>query len=268
MGKSKDLATGAAYQDQTESDTRYVNASGDTVTGNLNVSPSLSAEPYTAATFENSNSTAGHNYGGVLLRGDNQAHVRFLTNSTSWTGGTAKKWQIRVGAGNGQDNMHVYSWTKADDVLKINNSGHVQMPHQPAWCLQPNHQTTSYSQGDTQIPFAHSSGGSFGTFIQGGVTANSSGRVTIPVAGKYYCHASFRQENVSTNMQLSIWKNGTYIVRGGIWYNSEVYENISIARTFDLAANDYLEVRVNLGNANNISGYNDRLLFFSGFMIG
>ena len=37
MGKSKDLATGnsAFYQDQTESDTRYVNTSGDTMTGNL-----------------------------------------------------------------------------------------------------------------------------------------------------------------------------------------------------------------------------------------
>ncbi len=35
MGKSKDLATGAAYQDQTESDTRYVNTAGDTMTGNL-----------------------------------------------------------------------------------------------------------------------------------------------------------------------------------------------------------------------------------------
>ena len=268
MGKSKDLATGAAYQDQTESDTRYVNASGDTVTGNLNVSHDVTAEPYSLASFQNTKADgSGHAYGGVVLNGYDQAHLRFLTNQNTWNGSGGKQWQIRVGAGNGQDNMHIYSWTKADDVLKINSSGHVQIPHQPAWCLQPNHTTTSYIQGDTQIPFV-SGVGSFGTFIQGGVTANSSGRVTIPVSGKYFCHVSFRQENVSTNMQLSIWKNGTYIVRGGIWYNSEVYENISIARTFDLAANDYLEVKINLGNANNIAGYNDRLTFFSGFMIG
>jgi len=37
MGKSKDLATGASYQDQTESDTRYVNVSGDTMTGDLEI---------------------------------------------------------------------------------------------------------------------------------------------------------------------------------------------------------------------------------------
>ena len=75
--------------------------------------------------------------------------------------------------------MHIYSWTKADDV-KINNSGHVQMPHQPAWCLQPNHTTTSYNSGDTQIDFAVA--GNHGAFLQAGVTA-CSGNITVPVAG-------------------------------------------------------------------------------------
>ncbi len=43
MGKSKDLATGASafYQDQTESDARYVNVSGDTMTGALAVNAAL-----------------------------------------------------------------------------------------------------------------------------------------------------------------------------------------------------------------------------------
>lgn len=255
MSNARNIASGA----------KFVDTAGDTVTGNLNVSPSLSAEPYSAATFENTNSTSGHNYGGALLRGDNQAHLRFLTNSTSWTGGTAKKWQIRVGNGNGQDNMHIYSWTKADDVLKINNSGHVQMPHQPAWCLQPNHTTTSYNSGDTQIDFAVA--GNHGAFLQGGVTA-SSGNITVPVAGKYFCTASFRQENLSTSMQLQLRRNNTPILRGGIWYSPQVYENIQISRVIDLSANDYLSVYINLGAANNIAGYNDHLTFFSGFLIG
>ena len=260
MGKSKDLASGNSAA--------YVETAGDTVTGNLNVSHDVTAEPYSLATFQNTKADgSGHAYGGVILSGYDQSHLRFLTNQNTWGGSGGKQWQIRVGAGHGEDNMHVYSWTKADDVLKINNSGHVQIPHQPAWCLQPNHTVTSYSSGDTQIPFA-SGVGSHGTFLKGGVTVNSSGRVTIPVAGRYFCHVSFRNENLSTSMQLVIIKNGTTMVRGGVWYNSEVYENISIARTFDLAANDYLDVQINLGASNNIAGYNDRLTFFSGFMIG
>ena len=46
MGKSKDLATGAAYQDQTESDTRYVNTAGDTMTGVLTANNDIIANKH------------------------------------------------------------------------------------------------------------------------------------------------------------------------------------------------------------------------------
>ena len=43
MGKSKDLATGAAYQDQTESDARYANVTGDTFTDTITIKKAHSA---------------------------------------------------------------------------------------------------------------------------------------------------------------------------------------------------------------------------------
>ena len=241
MGRSKDLATG-------------------TFTTALDVQGAITSDGLTVDTSDQVIINHSGDAGGLRIDSTNN------TNTGSIRFGDVADNYIGAVEYNHSTNALSFYANNATRMT-INSSGHVQMPYQPAWCLQPNHSTTSYSSGDTQIPFV-SGVGSFGTFIQGGVTANSSGRVTIPVAGKYFCHVSFRQENVSTNMQLSIWKNGTYLVRGGIWYNSEVYENISIARTFDLAANDYLEVKINLGVANNIAGYNDRLTFFSGFMIG
>ena len=256
MSNARNIASGA----------KFVDTAGDTVTGNLNVAHDVTAEPYNLATFQNTKADgSGHAYGGVVLSGYDQAHLRFLTNQNTWGGSGGNQWQIRVGNGNGQDNMYIYSWTKADDVLKINNSGHVQIPHQPAWCLQPNHTTTGYNSGDTKIDFVVA--GNHGAFLQGGVTA-SSGNITVPVAGKYFCTASFRQENLSTSMQLQLRRNNTPILRGGIWYSPQVYENIQISRVIDLSANDYLSVYINLGASNNIAGYNDHLTFFSGFLIG
>ncbi len=262
MGKSKDLASGAAYQDQTESDTRYVNTAGDTMTGALNVSPSLSAEPYTSATFENTNSSSGHTYGGALVRGDNQAHLRFLTNSTSWTGGTAKKWQIRVGNGQGQDNMHIYSWTKGDDVLKIDGSGRVTMPSNPvfqAYALSSGSSNTNQVFPNTRIN-------------EGNYYSTSTGRFTAPVAGKYLFGFGNIANSTNGTYRYYIRKNGSNVsdhhLRIDTTETGSAYgTNATYTFPLALAASDYVNVFFIESNNGTSTEGGDYAIFW-GYLIG
>ncbi len=96
---------------------------GLTSTSALSVGYSISSEPFVAAHFYNTNTTAGQQYGGILVSGINQAHVRFQVGTNSWGAGGAKQWQIRVGNGAGEDNFKIYSWTKGADTMTISSNG-------------------------------------------------------------------------------------------------------------------------------------------------
>ena len=82
------------------------------------------SEPFSEILIQNQESTNGYQYGGMTIMADNQAHVRFqVGNSDSWAGTGAKRWQVRVGVGAGTDQLSVYSWTAAQEVLEISSSG-------------------------------------------------------------------------------------------------------------------------------------------------
>ena len=152
--------------------------------------------------------------------------------------------------------------------MRVHGAGYVTMPNQPSWCLQPNHsgQSTYTAAVDNQLDMVVA--GSNGTFVNGGVTTGNSGRVTVPVSGKYFCHFSFRNTNVNTWYELRLKKNGVTMHRGGLWYSSNDYENINISRVISASANDYFTANMSIGVANGIDGYGDQLTFFSGFLIG
>ena len=234
MGKSKDLATG---------ETRFVNTAGDTMTGDLTISSTAGQLKLTDTDGTEQNTTIKQSGGNVFIQ------ARDNTNNAGI-----------VFAGNGGGNY--------DEHMRINASGNVTMPNQPSWCLQPNHsgQSTYTASVDNQLDMVVA--GSNGTFVNGGVTTGNSGRVTVPVSGKYFCHFSFRNSNVNTWYELRLKKNGVAMHRGGIWYSSNDYENINISRVFDASANDYFTAHFSIGVANGIDGYGDQLTFFSGFLIG
>ena len=96
---------------------------GVTSTAALSVGYSISAEPFVAAQFYNTNTTASQQYGGILLSGINQAHLRFQVGTNTWDGVGAKKWQIRVGNGTGADEFGIYSWTKGSNTMTVSSNG-------------------------------------------------------------------------------------------------------------------------------------------------
>ena len=239
MGKSKDLATG---------ETRFVNTSGDSMTGALSVSGGANSSHLTLSGSANrglkisTSNPDGQNDGTVILNAQDTEASGVYAKMSFQTAGTER--------------------------MKIDNAGNVTMPNQPSWCLQPNHsgQSTYTASVDNQLDMVVA--GSNGTFVNGGVTTGNSGRVTVPVSGKYFCHFSFRNSNVNTWYELRLKKNGVAMHRGGIWYSSNDYENINISRVISASANDYFTANFSIGVANGIDGYGDQLTFFSGFLIG
>lgn len=121
-GVPSGLVSGSAQLTST-----FVQKVGDTMTGLLSVGYSRTDEPFVQSHFYNTSTTAGTQYGGVLVSGINQAHLRFLVGTNTWGGAGAKQWQIRVGNGNGSDDMRVYSWTYGADVMTYNSNGSVSV---------------------------------------------------------------------------------------------------------------------------------------------
>ena len=81
-------------------------------------------EPYVELMIQNQEGSGGHNYGGLAVMADNQAHIRFqVSNSDDWGGSGAKRWQIRCGQAAGEDRLGVYSWTAASDLHLWDSGG-------------------------------------------------------------------------------------------------------------------------------------------------
>jgi hypothetical protein len=82
----------------------------------LHVEGASSDPLYSQAYFKNTSTV--YPYGGIAVDSVNQSHIRFLL-------GGALKWQWRVGAGSGVDDLRAYSWSLGADVLTLKNNGNI-----------------------------------------------------------------------------------------------------------------------------------------------
>lgn len=81
------------------------------------------AEPFSSILIQNQETSAGYQYDGMTIMASHQAHLRFQTGNTgSWGGTGAKRWQLRMGIGNNVDQLSVYSWTAATEVMTMDAS--------------------------------------------------------------------------------------------------------------------------------------------------
>jgi len=223
MGKSKDLATGAAYQDQTESDTRYVNASGDTMTGDLTVNAEVGIGRSPTSTYK------------LDVHGEVNNNWLAHIHNTHATSGYGVK--IRAGDDNNVTAFRVSSQDNATTILDASGGGIVTTPNQPHiyGSVGNTGGTGSGGAGLCNRMYVQTSGG--------GMTFSNS-RITVPVAGVYMVSWQTLTNQVgSGRYDTNVRLNGTDISNGlnnASDQNSDYRMRTHIFAR-DLAANDYLQ---------------------------
>ncbi|MEC8751984.1 MAG: hypothetical protein VXX56_07485 [Pseudomonadota bacterium] len=199
MGKSKDLATGAAYQDQTESDTRYVNTAGDTMTGVLTANNDIIANKYVR-----------------LYTTDDQANQWYVYNNTDDT--------LRFnynGAGN--------------DEVVLDTTGRMRVPNQPCFGARGYSGTTTQIGGYNPMLWVnvHTNVGNNFNNSTGKFTFPVSGRYYVE------CNINLKNTDGSwlglyflynTSVQANSWSMNV----SGSQYNDTIVSGV-----VDATANDY-----------------------------
>ena len=155
--------------------------------------------------------------------------------------------------------------------MTISKDGHITKPNQPSFRVGLSSTANTNSSTNTDIVWNQSTGTY--AFLNGGVTLNTSnGRVTVPVAGKYWASVKLRSEStVFGYVDLNIKVNGSGMAR--IYHNQNPgygnYQEANIVTVvLDLAANDYLTCGLHTGNASSLSGADNTVCWFNGFLIG
>lgn len=232
MGKSKDLATG---------ETRFVNTSGDTMTGNL------------AITKSDASITPDADADDFVIEG-NQAIGMTIGSSASSVG------SIRFAdSGSPRAGMLYYShitnemrlYTNATQHLTVNSSGIVTMPNQPAMsgrAIRPV-DTGGYVTTGVNI---YVDGGANLEVNNGNHWNNSTGVWTCPVAGRYFCYAAFLlddNQGAGSLARYAFKKNGSEFF---ISYNHDKYGSsyggmATAGGIFNCAANDTITCVVSHG---------------------
>ena len=250
-----------AYTKST-SDTRYVNTTGDTMTGNLAINNASGSQ----VTLHRTDTTIANDdlYGQIILSGDdadtNASGTRgYIRGRSQGTGGGLK---MEFGTAGGGVAI-------GDPRMTINADGYVTMPNQPSF-------HAGISAHDTRASgyYNHSTGSSWVTVHNTG-NHFSSGTFTAPVAGVYQFNVTLAA--AYTNVHIQYWnvafqKNGSGYI-GQNWNGwpsgSSLYKSINNQCAISLQANDYVRVisecNTSLQTFGSSTASNS---IFSGFLIG
>jgi len=212
MGKSKDLATGASYQDQTESDTRYVNTSGDTVNGTLTVTGST-----------NTNTTLN-------------------VVAPNWVTGAYADFNIAYGPtsrkirGHYDNGIEIFT-NNANAALKVDPLGRVTKPYQPAMIVR-------HTSAETYSAYTYIDGPWTVNLNRGNNFNTSNGVYTAPIGGLYQINLVLnnRYPDEDGNFQVHV-NNSLY---AGLQFDPSATETSwfthTLVGTLNLSTNDTVRI--------------------------
>ena len=268
MGKSKDLASGAAYQDQTESDTRYVNVTGDTITGKTTVSASgTAASPALHVANTTGNNTFNHSIETLSSSlGAGNTNLMLIgkepnTMNSAWVG---YEWNSNASS---TDNYLTFGHWGANHLWTMNGAGHIQTSNGPAFIARATI-TQTLGTGWQDVGYDTLSGTQ-----RGGSNYNTTtSKFTAPVSGWYQFNASWTATtNADQDGTFFLSKNNSTTVTAGsvsIPTTSPHYDGHVISGCCYLAANDTMHVKRYATVSTTTRGSNPYGGWFSGFLIG
>ena len=220
----------ADHYTKSAADTRYVNTTGDTMSGVLSISTSGNS----SMTLQTSSAS-------------NSVSTNFQSANRTYYAG--------VDIGGANSSFTVYDGTAGAERFRIDASGRVTMPNQPCF-----HARRTGGHGTTGTIVFDTADVNVGNHY-----STSTGNFTAPIAGKYLLFTTVLSAagvNVGADMKI----NGTrYAVTEESWPNtSSTYRSTSITAIASLSANDAVRVENKQGGYYGSSAYT----FFGGYLLG
>ena len=230
----------ADHYTKSAADTRYVNASGDTMTGEL----------------VNDSIYLTNNIGQKLFmyRDGNVKYGLELQGS-----------DFRVFAED-QAAINLGHTARSDGStftsrLGVDSSGRVTIPSQPSFFVQKNNGNHTTTADIVYNNVVHNEGSHYST---------SNGRFTAPVAGKYLFSATGICGNSTATAaagDVRITVNGSTYVRGH-FNMSDQWESITSQAVISLSVNDYVNIYFEVGSGSAYMYGHAQYAVFSGHLLG
>jgi len=227
MGNARDLADG---------ETRYVNASGDTMTGSLTINTASNGVP----TIDLQHSNAGADNFKIMAGTTGVSNSGFSIRDTDATA----------------------------NRLIINSNGHVTMPNVPAFFVKGAALSSVNASGSTIVPAGTNYWNSSTLEQNGGTNFDiSNARFTAPVSGWYTFNFSARVDQFAGSyVYITLVSSRDGNIGRDLRSISTTYQTLTVLTTTYMAVNDYVYPELNAAGDSSINWDSDT--FFSGHLVG